>query len=488
MRRVHIGLLVIGLLSVAVLSCAADAPTVSGIGPTGGTVILRDGAVQVTFPSGALTTNTQVGAASPASFPASPLLLSATVIEISPAQLELARQISLRMSFASIPLPEGIRSEELRIFQLISGFWIELGGVVNVSDGFVQFDALESLGTFALMAVPVQSVIVVPTSITRSIGETAQLVAVARDAAGNTLPDRSIEWSSGSSSIVSVSSTGLLSALSAGVTQVVARGREGLPGSVSATVTAPPTSVYPNEPPGFIRFLEHSLNVLPSGTNGSFGSWYNNGGPRFSIVNEASAPQSASSVANVIYPAGWDGGFPPAQFGHESETQRGAMYFSMRMRILGSDYENHPVFTKIGFFGYGRVPSGAYNEGFWVLKSPTSSRIQSSLLLEFRQQNHVTRNFDQNVVSTPLFTVGPWHQIELLAELNTINVANGKVKIWLDGVLILSYSDVVFRNTANPAGFRSWKFDPTYGGIANPKSRQDIWQVDHVYVSGTPLP
>ena len=245
MTRKRVWRCVWSLHSIALLSCAAEAPTASGMGPAGGIVRFFEGAVLLTFPSGALTANTYVSARLGTSYPASPLLLATTVTELSPVELVLAKPISLKMSFASVPLPEGVRSEELRIFRLVSGFWIQVGGTVNVQEGYVQFDALVSLGTFAIMAVPVQSVVVVPTALTLSVGGTGQLVHIARDVDGNTLPDRSISWSSAAPSIAAVNPSGLVSALSAGVAQISARSENGLPATVNATVTAPPASIYP---------------------------------------------------------------------------------------------------------------------------------------------------------------------------------------------------------------------------------------------------
>lgn len=70
--------------------------------------------------------------------------------------------------------------------------------------------------------VPVASVQVTPTAVTMTPAETRQLTATARDADGNSIFDRTIVWATGDASVVTVSSTGLLTAKSMGSTTVTA--------------------------------------------------------------------------------------------------------------------------------------------------------------------------------------------------------------------------------------------------------------------------
>ncbi len=72
------------------------------------------------------------------------------------------------------------------------------------------------------------------------VGQSATASAVLRDGAGAVLTGRSISWSSGSSAIATVSATGLVTAVGAGTTTIVATS-EGQAGSASVSVT--PASV-----------------------------------------------------------------------------------------------------------------------------------------------------------------------------------------------------------------------------------------------------
>lgn len=80
------------------------------------------------------------------------------------------------------------------------------------------------------------------------VGQTTQAVAVARDAEGNTLHHRSIIWSASAPSVATISAGGVVNALNAGSTEVLAT-VDGVMGHRTVTV-APPTSSGTPAPPG----------------------------------------------------------------------------------------------------------------------------------------------------------------------------------------------------------------------------------------------
>jgi uncharacterized protein YjdB len=82
---------------------------------------------------------------------------------------------------------------------------------------------------------PVASVSVVPGSATVYVGQTAQLTATPRDAAGQPL-NRPVTWSSSNSSIVSVNQSGLINAVSTG-SAIISATSEGVSGTATITVS-----------------------------------------------------------------------------------------------------------------------------------------------------------------------------------------------------------------------------------------------------------
>ncbi len=156
----------------------------------------------------------------------------------------------------------------------------------------------------------------------------------------------------------------------------------------------------------------------------------------------------------------------------------------MWFRLTGSDYENQAVGTKIAYLGYGEAASTALSDAFMIIEGTGSQAIQSSFNLGLWQQNLTTRNLHQNVNLSKVLTVGPWHHFEILLGLNDLGVANGTLQWWVDGTLIMNYSDVVYIIPGATLGFQNFKFDPVWGGIGGTKTRNDYMQVDHLFISG----
>jgi uncharacterized protein YjdB len=76
--------------------------------------------------------------------------------------------------------------------------------------------------SISVEAVPVASVEVTPPSATATIGQTQQLTAIPRDAAGNDLTGRTVVWESSDGSVATVDSDGLVTALAVGSTTITA--------------------------------------------------------------------------------------------------------------------------------------------------------------------------------------------------------------------------------------------------------------------------
>jgi hypothetical protein len=70
--------------------------------------------------------------------------------------------------------------------------------------------------------VPVASITVAPAAVTLEVGETEQLEATVRDAAGSVLSGRVIDWSSSAAGVASVSSQGVVTAVASGEATITA--------------------------------------------------------------------------------------------------------------------------------------------------------------------------------------------------------------------------------------------------------------------------
>lgn len=86
---------------------------------------------------------------------------------------------------------------------------------------------------------PVATVTIAPSSATVTVGGTQQLTATLRDASGNVLSGRTIAWTSSNTGVATVSSSGLVSALTAGSATITATS-ESRSGTAAVTVAAVP--------------------------------------------------------------------------------------------------------------------------------------------------------------------------------------------------------------------------------------------------------
>jgi hypothetical protein len=94
----------------------------------------------------------------------------------------------------------------------------------------------------------VATVIVTPGSLGLTVGQTAQLTATPRDAAGNALSGRAITWASAAPDLAAVDSTGLVTAAAVGTTTVTATS-EGQSGTAPVAVSPVPVATVSVTPP-----------------------------------------------------------------------------------------------------------------------------------------------------------------------------------------------------------------------------------------------
>ena len=123
----------------------------------------------------------------------------------------------------------------------------ESATVTGVSEGDATVTASAgnvSAGTSVTVnAAPPTSINVNPTSLSlEAIGATGQLTATVTDSNGDTIPDASVTWSTSDESVATVSSSGLVTAVSNGNATITAR-HESLEASASVTVEQAPASV-----------------------------------------------------------------------------------------------------------------------------------------------------------------------------------------------------------------------------------------------------
>ena len=116
------------------------------------------------------------------------------------------------------------------------------------------------------------SVQVTPPSSTISVGQTTQLTATPKDAAGGNLANRTVAWTSTNTAVATVSSAGLVTAVAVGGPVTIVASSEGQDGSATVTVIPPPVatvSLAPANPtltPGAVVQLVPTLRDASGAT------------------------------------------------------------------------------------------------------------------------------------------------------------------------------------------------------------------------------
>jgi uncharacterized protein YjdB len=125
------------------------------------------------------------------------------------------------------------------------------GLVTAVAEGSATITATSEgkNGTAAITVtlMPVASVTVSPASASVRVGNTQQLSAVTKDAAGNTLTGRVVTWSSSNTAVATVNSSGLVTAVAVGSATITATS-EGKSGTAAITVTPVPVATVTVSP------------------------------------------------------------------------------------------------------------------------------------------------------------------------------------------------------------------------------------------------
>src|SRR5438034_3626697 len=72
--------------------------------------------------------------------------------------------------------------------------------------------------------------------------------------------------------------------------------------------------------------------------------------------------------------------------------------------------------------------------------SGAGQTIASNFPVSMEQQSAVAGvNNRTEVTASPVFSIGAWHRMEFVLQLNTIGQANGVFRWWIDGTLVMDY-------------------------------------------------
>jgi uncharacterized protein YjdB len=322
--------------------------------------------------------------------------------------------------------------------------------------------------TVTVTAVPVASVTVAPSSLSLQVGQTAQLTATPRDAAGNPLTGRVVVWTTSASGVATVNGSGLVTAQGVG-TATIAATSEGKSGSASVQVSSGTG--------GTLLFSD----TFDSGALGDPGRYQDLVGGGASIVTAAGEGITARSGTRVLKM-----GAPGAAITHFVATGAGPGYQRVYLRywlyrttaweannsglraggIRGS-VDQYGSFG-VGFGTPGSCPDDpnnvnnqefvfnyAFNDG-----AAWAQRVYANWLDQQKLQQNPPLcggGYAQGAGNSPPATyhdvtfaptANAWHLYEIETILNAPGSFSGSTRIWVDGVLKIEHVNVRYRTTS----------------------------------------
>lgn len=205
--------------------------------------VSQDGQVVTHTVGTATITATSEGVSGSATVTVSPIPVASVSVQPASAALTVGAAVALTaqpMDANGAPLDRALTwSSDNPAVASVSA----TGVVTALAPGSATISATSEgvRGTAAVVVtlVPVGSVAVLPTTATVVAGQMVALSAIVRDTAGRVLTDRVVSWTSSDVHVAIVSTTGVVTSMSAGTTTITATS-EGRSATSTVTVVAPP--------------------------------------------------------------------------------------------------------------------------------------------------------------------------------------------------------------------------------------------------------
>jgi len=319
-------------------------------------------------------------------------------------------------------------------------------------------------------------------------GSTTQATATTRDASNNVLTGRSISWSSSNTSVATVNSSGLVTAVAVGSAQINATS-EGITGGATVSVVAPPPPPPPGssfEPSGMTVITERAFNSAVE-DNWDLPNWVDPN--NWKIGSDATAPYSPNNVLQIRFPAGFTGGDSPALSERPWSAPAGTLYVSMWIK-LSSNWVGHLTGTnKVLHFwvaGLNRVFVFIDGSNSNVLKPYLGLQGIATAYNDGAGNTSTSVNLRPNVQTSAQIVRGQWYHWEVVLGVNTGGSPNGTADWYINGVQVAHYTGIGYVSSGQSRNFTTMKLDPTWGGLGGTVPADQFMTFDHIYLSSKP--
>lgn len=356
---------------------------------------------------------------------------------------------------------------------------------ITAADGT---DANVSAPSSCTVSAPaVATLAVTPTTATVTEGgASATVTFTPKDAGGNALAGRTVTGTSNAAGTATISLsgyTGTIAPVAAGSTTVygTCEGVDSPTVAVTVNAAGGGGSSYPNEPAGF---TEITTRVWSSSTEDGWSA--QTGGTLKS--DGTGLPTGLATYIQHNVPNGSTGTSLGTTEKVISSLNKTRLYASLWFK-LSAGYQGHSTNTnKLGLW----LPAGSTGNSFFLnMKGNGSGTLQAEAYFQgvptaLNGGSNFRRITSSAGLSAKAIARDTWHQWELDYTLNTYDVADGVLKMWFNGVLFISVTDLGVRGTGGEANSPFWrtKWNPIWGGTGTANSSTTQILCAELYVSG----
>ena len=480
------------VLTGRVIAWTSNNPAVATVSGSGVVTAVAAGSAQITATSEGVIGSAGLSVAAPPPVAVASVNVTLTATSLNPGQTTQATATTRDASNNVLTGRVIAWTSNNPAVATVSGS----GVVTAVAAGSAQITATSEgvigsagLSVAAPPPIAVASVSVTLTASPLNPGQTTQATATTRDANNNLLTGRVIAWTSSNLAVATVSSSGLVTAVTVGNAQITATS-EGVNGSAALSVVAPPPPPPPGtvEPPGMTVITERSFSAVaedswtvPTGTDLT----------NFTVVSDATAPKSSPSVLQIRFPAGFSAGGSPALTERDLGSTASTLYVSMWIKLSSNWVGQMTGTNKVLHFwiaGLNRLfvyIDGSYGNtlqpyvGLQGIATPYNDGAGST---------STSVNLRPNVAGQTGAQIvrGQWYHWELVFAINSAGSADGTADWWINGVQVGHYTGIGYVSAGQSRVFQTMKWDPTWGGLGGTVPVDQFMTMDHIYISGKP--
>ena len=222
-------------------------------------------------------------------------------------------------------------------------------------------------------------------------------------------------------------------------------------------------------------YVDTRFNNLNESGMGCY-QYFPNGG---TIVNTQTDSPDPSNSLQINYPQGLEGnGKAGAKCWFVTKQPLTEFYIQYYIKF-SSNWQWHPVNQKLIYM---YTPSRSIHITTYAMSGKPGAHLIGILTN--------TRNLYSNDTNF-YFKPGRWYKIYQHYKLNTRDIANGEIQMWVDDVLLVNVHNALILTSSLPAedtGLKTFDIAPVWGGVADVyKNHDDYMWFDHLIISSNPI-